>query len=336
MASRSPSVLTPLGVTPVEEHVYRVLLANPGSTASEVTGQTKLGRHRVRGALDALEAKAMITRRAGTPAKFLAAPPDIVVEALISAREEELNRTRLDAHQLTALLRTSPDQVRVSELVEILTGPEVVVQRWEQMQRTARHSLEVFVKPPFAQPHLEEDEALQESLYDRGGVVRGLYDEQALQTPGLLEGLRRTIPRGEQARVIHRLPVKLALFDRRAAFVPLTQREPHATLVVHESALLDALIALFEAYWERAAPVNVGPEPEPEPENGNRRRLDEDAILTLLSAGLKDEAIARRLGVSTNTVRRRIGALSHQLGAETRFQMGLALGRTGWPEAPSS
>jgi sugar-specific transcriptional regulator TrmB len=328
MTDRGPSVLTPLGVTTVEERVYRALLANPGSTASEVADHTGLGRHRVRGALDALEAKAMVSRRAGSPARFQAAPPDIVVEALISAREEELNRTRLDARQLTALLHTSPDQVQVNELVEILTEAEVVVQRWEQMQRTARHSLEVFVKPPFAQPDLEEDEALQESLYDRGGIVRGLYDEQALQTPGLLEGLRRTIPRGEQARVINYLPVKLALFDRRTAFVPLTQREPHATLVVRESALLDALIALFDVYWERGSPVRVSPEPDPV----NRRQLDEDTILTLLAAGLKDEAIARRLGVSTNTVRRRIAALSQQLGAATRFQMGLALGRRGWPD----
>jgi DNA-binding NarL/FixJ family response regulator len=53
--------------------------------------------------------------------------------------------------------------------------------------------------------------------------------------------------------------------------------------------------------------------------------------VTLLAAGLKDDAIARRLGVSTNTVRRRITALSQRLGVSTRFQIGLALGRQGWP-----
>jgi hypothetical protein len=217
---------------------------------------------------------------------MLTRPPVARTEALISAREEELNRTRLDARQLTALLRTSPDQVRVTELVEILTGPEVVVQRWMQMQRAARQSLEVFIRPPFAQPNLEDDGALQDSLSERGGIA-GPLRRAGVGDPGDAGRAAAHDPSGEEARVISSLPVELALFDRRAAFVPLTPREPHATLVVHESALL--------------------------------------------AAGLKDDAIARRLGVSTNTVRRRITARSQRLGVSTRFQIGLALGRKGWP-----
>jgi DNA-binding NarL/FixJ family response regulator len=54
---------------------------------------------------------------------------------------------------------------------------------------------------------------------------------------------------------------------------------------------------------------------------------DEDTIITLLAAGVKDEAIARQLGVSPHTVRRRIAALCKRLGVTTRFQAGLALGQ---------
>jgi DNA-binding NarL/FixJ family response regulator len=47
-------------------------------------------------------------------------------------------------------------------------------------------------------------------------------------------------------------------------------------------------------------------------------------LLGLLVAGLKDETIARQLGVSLRTVQRRIAALMHELGARTRFQAGVA------------
>lgn len=46
-------------------------------------------------------------------------------------------------------------------------------------------------------------------------------------------------------------------------------------------------------------------------------------LLTMLSAGLKDEAIARQLAVSSRTVGRRVAELMDALGARTRFQAGL-------------
>jgi DNA-binding NarL/FixJ family response regulator len=57
----------------------------------------------------------------------------------------------------------------------------------------------------------------------------------------------------------------------------------------------------------------------------------EDAhLLALMAAGLKDEVVARRLGLSLRTVRRRIANLMDELGADTRFQAGLEAARRGW------
>ena len=52
-------------------------------------------------------------------------------------------------------------------------------------------------------------------------------------------------------------------------------------------------------------------------------------MLKLLDAGLKDEAIARQLGVSMRTARRRISSLIAKLGVGTRFQAGLEAARHG-------
>ncbi|MFD1936887.1 hypothetical protein ACFSKW_35995 [Nonomuraea mangrovi] len=50
----------------------------------------------------------------------------------------------------------------------------------------------------------------------------------------------------------------------------------------------------------------------------------------MLAAGLKDEAVVRRLGVSLRTVHRRVSELTDRLGARTRFQAGLLAARRGW------
>lgn len=329
-AGTEPATLAALGVTPDEEEVYRALLVGPGSSAGELQESLGFGQHRLRRALAALERKAMISRRAGVPARFQAAPPDIVVEALISAREDELNRARLAAHELTVLQRRPPEQLRVTDLIEILTSRQAAAERWLQLQRATHTSLEVLVRPPWGQQRIEEDEAMQQSLLERGVVVTGIYDESALRHPGLLDHLRRMGRLGERARVVRHVPLKLALFDRRSALVPLTQPGPtsevDAGLVVHESSLLDALIALFDLYWQRGAAIDLAdPSTGPEPSGA-----DATGVLTLLACGLKDAAIARTLGVSTTTVRRRIAACLADLGAATRFQAGLTLGRQGW------
>jgi sugar-specific transcriptional regulator TrmB len=323
-------VLEKLGVGADAERVYRVLLESPGASAAEVQQQTALGERRLRRALDELERKAMVARRSGAPARFQPAPPDIVVEALISAREDELNQARLDAHQLTISLNKRPEQPGVGDLIEILATQEAVAERWLQLQRVTRDRVEVFVRPPYAQRRVEDDEAVQRLVHGRSVSTFAIYDEEALRSAGMLEHIRSMTGLGERARVVTRLPMKLALFDRRVALVPVTPSDNEGTVeagvLVHKSGLLDALIALFDIYWQRGADVTL--------DSGKtaRRRpaADEDTVLTLLAAGMKDETIARQLGVSTHTVRRRIAEVLDKLGVATRFQAGLALGRQDW------
>ncbi|HEX5861291.1 MAG TPA: helix-turn-helix domain-containing protein, partial [Nocardioides sp.] len=53
-------------------------------------------------------------------------------------------------------------------------------------------------------------------------------------------------------------------------------------------------------------------------------------LLQQLAAGAKDEQIARVLGISLRTVRRRVADLLSELGVDTRFQAGAEAVRRGW------
>jgi DNA-binding NarL/FixJ family response regulator len=52
-------------------------------------------------------------------------------------------------------------------------------------------------------------------------------------------------------------------------------------------------------------------------------------LLQELAAGAKDEQIARTLGLSLRTVRRRVADLI-ELGVDNRFQAGVEAVRRGW------
>ncbi|MGI5418904.1 LuxR C-terminal-related transcriptional regulator [Actinomadura luteofluorescens] len=52
-------------------------------------------------------------------------------------------------------------------------------------------------------------------------------------------------------------------------------------------------------------------------------------LLTLLAAGLKDEAVARHTGMGARTVSRHVARLLRTLNARTRFQAGVHAARRG-------
>ncbi|MQA05382.1 MAG: HTH domain-containing protein [Streptosporangiales bacterium] len=53
-------------------------------------------------------------------------------------------------------------------------------------------------------------------------------------------------------------------------------------------------------------------------------------MLEYLAAGMKDEAIARALGVSARTVRRRVAHLESCFGATNRIQLVARAATSGW------
>jgi DNA-binding CsgD family transcriptional regulator len=175
-------------------------------------------------------------------------------------------------------------------------------------------------KPPFIQldglgPELP--------VLARGVPVRSVYERATLLQPEKLAQVRALMAAGEQAGTATGLPFKLALVDSRWALLPLAPgTELSGALVVRPSPLLDALTQTFEAQWARAMPVPA-PGPGPQAEGGQVE------LVTLLAAGMTDEGIARRLGVSARTVQRRVSALMAGLGAGNRFQAGVQANRRG-------
>ena len=86
--------------------------------------------------------------------------------------------------------------------------------------------------------------------------------------------------------------------------------------MVRDPMLIAAFIQLFDRAFDRALPVAPGDEHD-----------DDQRLLKLLGLGLKDESIARYLGCSLRTVRRRVAGLMAAHGVQTRFQLGLAAPR---------
>jgi len=323
--------------------VYDVMLNARPATVRDLVAATGLGAGAVRTALRRLEAHGLVTPVSRAPLAFVATDPSIALDALLLNVEEELRRARLRAQEISERFRQAEAGHGPVTVVEGITGTGTIVQRIDQVQRSARRELRYFDKPPYHDgPH--ECNRAELDLLGRGGQARAIYETAGIRIPDRMANLDIHMSAGEQARVLPYLPAKMIIVDDRLAVMGLYQ--DNATVlspsfaIIQRSALLDALSHLFETLWQLALPLGLtGPERDAataDPTGGADPDPLERRILELMNAGLPDEAIARHLGLSYRTLQRRVRDLMRRLHAKTRYQLGAQAVARGWDRSPRS
>jgi DNA-binding CsgD family transcriptional regulator len=318
-------VLDGLGLTSDQEAVYVALVDVSSATADDL--RERCPGIPVKPAVAALENVGLVSRLAGAPVRYAAAPPDVALELLARAREQDLARARLSVAHLAARYRQARVTAQPHEVIEVVTSREATARRWEQLQRSARHQVRSFDRPPYVSSSPSAN-PVEEEMLAAGVAFRCVYHPAGFAIPGRPAAIRGMIAAGEQARVTESVPVKMFIADDQLGLIPLeVDGSAESSLIIRASSMLDTLIALFELVWERAVAIHADGEL---PSSGPVPREDEGALLGLLAAGLTDAAIARHLGTHPRTVQRRVRELLDRLGANTRFQAGLQAVRRGW------
>jgi sugar-specific transcriptional regulator TrmB len=316
-------MLRAVGVTAFDEKVYRALLRWPDTTPADLVSIVDAEARRIRGALSRLTGLGLV--RAAADDRYVPNDPDPALEALVHRREAELHAARAAAGPLISDFRIGRLRAHPTQLVEVVTGRDEIYQRTMELYQGAAREIMAFERPPYAVPSDFDELAAELPLLERGVVLRVVYSAEALAAREKFDTVSALTRRGEHARTLPELPLKLMIIDGRAARVSLTSDEyaTESVAIIRTSGLLDALIALFEAYWERAHPIGTSEIP---------RNLtdDETKVLALLAAGFKDEAIARHLHTSMRTTGRRIVRILDLLRSSTRFQAGAQAVRRGW------
>lgn len=317
-------MLEALGMDADEERVFRALVAGYRSTPLEVAAKVGIGARAAEAVLRVLEDKRLVSR---TGEHYVPAPPDVSLGPLLVHGQSELERARAAVVELAEQYRGVARGRDSARLLEVVVGADAIRHQALSLQRGARDEVLWFCRSgPIAMAADENDEEFR--ALRRGVRYRVLYETALLEEPGGTAGIVEGIRAGEVARTIAELPIRLAVADRSIALCPLatddTTGEPTAALVLG-SSLVIALLALFESYWDRGVPVRVDESPWKGPLTGDERQL-----LSLLVAGVSDQAIAKHLRVSHRTVQRRLQELMRRANAQSRMQLAWQIGKLGW------
>lgn len=320
--------LAAVGIDEDMRLVYRYVLAQGTVRVADVERDVPLTGTDPDGMLARLRAAGLINRTAGNAGEYTAVDPRVALRALTDRTAARLDRVRATIPDLAELFEQTADGGGAAGRVHVLDDPALVGAWYTRMEHEVRGEFMAFDRPPYV---LADDNPVEPLVLQRGVTWRAVYAAEVLDRPGAWAEVRHAAAMGEQARVAPSLPAKLAIADRRTALVSadLDPRRP-TSVVIEGGPLVDLLCEAFEAVWARSVELPADDDladaaaPEQGPSAADR------ALLALLGSGAKDEAIARELGLSERTLRRRTTDLLRRLGAANRFQAGMQAVRRGW------
>ncbi|MCW2739137.1 helix-turn-helix domain-containing protein [Nocardioides sp.] len=322
------SVLSSLGLDRTSEHLYFRLVPVSGHTVTGVARLVQTRPDHLLRDLAPLQERGLVVLTGDR----LLVPP--LAEALSELVLLESRRAAASADKLRELAgavphlvasTTRPDESDLTDIRpldgELSSGGDPL-ELLHLMLRTSRGDM-LWLRPDaWAMPRESRVSELLAEAMATGRRSRAIYPARALtEAP---EALAIRARMGEQVRVISEVPTRMFIFGAAHAVLP----EPigftdEPRVHVRQRSVVAALTLWFELLWSRAAPVA-------DLESGHGHPDGRQFLLEQLMAGATDELIARKLGISLRTVRRRVADLMSDLGVDTRFQAGAEAVRRGW------
>ena len=335
-------MLEPLGIAPEHEELYVALVAHPGSSIGLIAELVGAPVGTVAARLDELAAHGLVVDE-GTqgfedpdpaqPARtFRASSPSMALAPLLLRQRTALDETGAAVAALTEQFRSASSRA-AGGVVEVVYGPVGVRHRFTQLLGGARREVLIFSPEAVVAVDRTTASPMERDALRRGVDFRAVISRQHLDLPGALDDVRQVMAGGMKLRVAEEIPMRLLVSDRAHAMVPLSLKDTDSqgdALVVHGTALIQALVLFFEEYWTRARPLQLSDGTGAPGRVRSGPTAQDEEILALLGLGLADRKIATQLDLSLRTVERRIRALLDLAGVETRFQLGLHAARAGW------
>lgn len=163
---------------------------------------------------------------------------------------------------------------------------------------------------------------------EKGVRVRVICNQRFTSVPESADLFRRRAELGVEIRLSPVVPMNMTIADKQSALLPIDpENQPTGAILASGPALVRSYLALYEYCWHTAVPYGENDQPEL---GGDGLSEQQRATLRMLASGMKDEKIARSLGVSLRTVSRLISELMHDLGASSRFEAGVRAAQKGW------
>lgn len=322
-------ILETFGLTSDAEAVWRALMRHPDDSVQDLARRTGLCAEEVTGAIVGLRS-AHLVRTATTGSGVIATDPRLAIGSHIARAEHELALRTAELAELRARTEALSDDYDAGRAATSMPGAEIVADL-DDVRRRIYLASEAVVHMQRSLLRAPSAEGIEDSTHvDTAQARRGVEQRTIISTDDLTERdvyahLEAQHRRGERVRALSDVPTQMLIMDSTIAVLAVDPLHPRrGALFIREAGLVGLLIYLFDHLWSEADPVFGSAEAIGAPAGRVAR------VLELMAAGVKDERIARTLGVGSRTVRRDIAELKERLSVASRTEVVAAAIREGW------
>ncbi len=323
---------TGLVVNELAIQVYEHTLANGWVTVAEVAAALRLPVFRIEQAMDTLRTLRLV-KFCEVDGRCRAVSPDAAQVELIVPLEEAIHNKRRELAGIHEQLRSFADTFSTLNSSQLRRDVVVSYQEADQEQVELRMAdaarkctSEILAMQPLGLCEEEELRPFGLKALPNGVRMRVLYPHTARTSSVTRGSLRKIAETGARIRTSNQIFDRLLIVGDEAAFMPdhSAGKDTQAVTIIYEPTVIALLRRVYEFAWQSGTDFD-----EDGVSYGETLGDVRSTILGLLASGLKDDVVARRIGMSSRTFRRHIASIMAELNAESRFQAGVAAARAG-------
>jgi sugar-specific transcriptional regulator TrmB len=252
--------LSAIGLTDFETRVYLGILRHPMSRIPEISRWSGVPQPKVYATVKRLIERGLCQTHLGPVNTYSATPPESSFVPLLAEMKERHEAARNVVRTLNVEHSESDDPLAARDgRIKLFQGRQATARNFVYLMSTAEKEIEVVARLPLI---VQDDDDELEKALARGVRVRFLLDlpdDFDLAAEPVFE---RQHALGAEARRRNKLPMRMAVFDRRYALLPIHDpargREGSMVLEVRNESLAGGLREIFEMLWETAKPVSLG------------------------------------------------------------------------------
>ncbi len=256
--------LISIGLNLYEAKAYSVLLKSGINSASKISKIGKIPQGRIYNILESLIQKGFCSIIQGSVKKFKAVDPKVVMDSIIQERRknfEEQEKNILNvAEQLKKDFESQDDIYSTLDYIHVYTTKPSMINKFNEIVQNCKETHRTFTKPPFA---TKSDPSILSPIavdaIERGVKIKSIYEIEKNNLDSFINWIKHFDSAKEEIRITEKLPLKLAIADNNVVMFTLHNKIDNqsnfTSVVIEHSNITDALIELFDIYWERSMTI---------------------------------------------------------------------------------
>ena len=243
-----------MGLTDYEVRVYLGILRHPGSRIPEISAATAVPQPKVYGTIKRLIERGLCESHLGPVNTYSATPPKNSFVPILDEIRDAHEVAKEIVKDLQKEHATPADSLAArGGRIKLFQGKQATTRNFRFLLSKAEKEVAVVARLPLIVR--DDDEAMEQAI-SQGAKVRVLLELADDFDPSSEPVIGRQIALGCETRRLGHVPMRMAIFDRRFALLPMHEpsqgKEGSMMLEVRNEGLAEGLLEVFDLYWQQA------------------------------------------------------------------------------------